>query len=60
MLSASIVLSFDEYNKVIHFFSDPANPDGIGDNGIVIPVMKILTVPTIVPFDSIFCVLFSF
>lgn len=31
--SASIVLSFDEYNKVIHFFSDPANPDGIGDNG---------------------------
>lgn len=31
--SASIVLSFDEYNKVIHFFSDPANPAGIGDNG---------------------------
>ena len=31
--SASIVLSFDEYNKVIHFFSDPANPDGVGDNG---------------------------
>lgn len=31
--SASVVLSFDEYNKVIHFFSDPANPDGIGDNG---------------------------
>lgn len=31
--SASIVLSFDEYNKVIHFFSDPANPAGIGNNG---------------------------
>lgn len=31
--SASIVLSFDEYNKVIHFFSDPANPAGVGDNG---------------------------
>lgn len=31
--SASVVLSFDEYNKVIHFFSDPANPAGIGDNG---------------------------
>ncbi|MER8353197.1 DUF4302 domain-containing protein, partial [Acinetobacter baumannii] len=27
--SASIVLSFDAYNKVIHFFSDPANPAGI-------------------------------
>lgn len=31
--SASVVLSFDEYNKVIHFFSDPANPAGVGDNG---------------------------
>ncbi len=31
--SQGVVLSFDEYNKVIHFYSDPANPAGIGDNG---------------------------
>lgn len=31
--SSGVVLSFDEYNKVIHYFSDPANPDGIGDDG---------------------------
>lgn len=31
--SAGVVLSFDEYNDVIHYFSDPANPDGIGTNG---------------------------
>lgn len=31
--SSGVVLSFDEYNKVIHFFSDPANPAGIGNNG---------------------------
>ena len=31
--SAGVVLSFDEYNDVMHFFSDPRNPYGIGDNG---------------------------
>lgn len=31
--SSGVVLSFDEYNEVIHFFSDPANPAGIGNNG---------------------------
>lgn len=31
--SAGVVLSFDEYNEVIHYFSDPANPDGIGNDG---------------------------
>lgn len=31
--SSGLLLSFDEYNKVIHYFSDPANPDGIGYNG---------------------------
>lgn len=31
--SAGIVLSFDEYNNVIHYFSDPINPDGIGNRG---------------------------
>lgn len=31
--SAGIVLSFDEYNKVLHYFSDPVNPDGVGDKG---------------------------
>lgn len=31
--SAGILLSFDEYNKVIHFFSDPVNPAGAGNNG---------------------------
>lgn len=31
--SAGAILSFDEYNEVFHFFSDPANPAGWGDNG---------------------------
>ena len=31
--SAGIILSFDEYNKIIHYFSDPINPDGLGDTG---------------------------
>lgn len=28
-----VLLSFDTYNEAFHFFSDPANPAGIGDNG---------------------------
>lgn len=31
--SAGVVLSFDEYNDVIHYFSDPINPGGVGDAG---------------------------
>lgn len=31
--SSGPILSFDEYNDVMHYFSDPANPDGIGTNG---------------------------
>ena len=31
--STGVVISFDEYNNVIHYFSDPINPDGIGDKG---------------------------
>lgn len=31
--SAGAVLSFDEYNELFHFFSDPANPAGMGTNG---------------------------
>ncbi len=31
--SQGTILSFDEYNKVIHFFSDPVNPAGMGING---------------------------
>jgi hypothetical protein len=31
--SAGAVLSFDTYNDVMHYFSNPANPDGIGANG---------------------------
>ncbi len=31
--SAGVVLSFDEYNEVMHYFSDPKNPDGYGTNG---------------------------
>jgi hypothetical protein len=27
------ILSFDTYNQVMHYFSDPANPDKIGKNG---------------------------
>lgn len=30
--SAGVVLSFDQYSKNIHFFSDPANPAGLGQN----------------------------
>lgn len=30
--SSGVVLSFDEYCKNIHFFSDPANPAGLGTN----------------------------
>lgn len=32
--SMGVLLSFDEYNELFHFFSNPANPSGIGDNGI--------------------------
>lgn len=31
--SQGIVLTFDEYNPLIHYFSDPVNPDGFGMNG---------------------------
>ncbi|MCD8184451.1 MAG: DUF4302 domain-containing protein [Bacteroides sp.] len=31
--SAGVILSFDTYNEVMHFFSDPKNPAGIGTNG---------------------------
>lgn len=31
--SAGTILSFDEYNRIFHFFSDPANPAGLGLNG---------------------------
>ena len=31
--SAGVVLSFDEYNELFHFFSDPINPAGLGDAG---------------------------
>lgn len=31
--SAGIVLSFDTYNEIFHFFSDPSAPAGIGDKG---------------------------
>lgn len=31
--SSGVVLSFDEYNSVFHYFSDPLNPDGIGTSG---------------------------
>lgn len=32
--SMGVLLSFDEYNELFHFFSAPANPSGIGDDGI--------------------------
>ena len=32
--SAGAVLSFDTYNGIFHYFSDPANVDGIGKKGI--------------------------
>lgn len=28
--SAGVVLSFDEYNSVMHYFATPVNPDGLG------------------------------
>lgn len=31
--SAGIVLSFDTYNEIFHFFSDPSDPSGVGGNG---------------------------
>ncbi len=31
--SAGIVLSFDTYNEIFHFFSDPSDPAGVGGNG---------------------------
>lgn len=33
MQSAGVVLSFDEYNDIFHFFSDPHNVLGIGADG---------------------------
>lgn len=30
--SSGVVLSFDQFAKNIHFFSDPANPAGMGEN----------------------------
>ena len=32
--SGGCILSFDEYNSVIHYFSNPVNPDGLGEKGI--------------------------
>lgn len=32
--SMGVLLSFDEYNELFHFFSEPANPLGIGNDGI--------------------------
>jgi len=31
--SAGPILSFDEYNELIHFYSDPVNAEGMGTNG---------------------------
>lgn len=31
--SAGTILSFDEYNKLFHYFSDPKNPSGFGTDG---------------------------
>jgi hypothetical protein len=31
--SAGVILSFDSYNDIMHFFSDPVNPAGVGTNG---------------------------
>jgi hypothetical protein len=31
--SAGIVLSFDTYNDIFHYFSDPADPSGLGGSG---------------------------
>ena len=31
--SAGIMLSFDTYNDIFHFFSDPADPAGVGGKG---------------------------
>ena len=32
--SSGVILSFDEYNSVFHYYSDPVNPEGIGTNGV--------------------------
>lgn len=31
--SMGSILSFDTYNEVIHYYSDPKNPDGVGTDG---------------------------
>lgn len=31
--SQGLILSFNEYNNIFHYFSDPVNPDGIGSKG---------------------------
>lgn len=31
--SAGIILSFDSYNSIFHFFSDPSDPSGVGGKG---------------------------
>ena len=31
--SQGVILSFDEYNDIFHYFSDPHNPDGNGVDG---------------------------
>ena len=31
--SQGLILSFDEYNPLFHYFSDPHNPDNIGEDG---------------------------
>jgi hypothetical protein len=31
--SAGILLSFDTYNNILHFFSDPSDPSGLGGRG---------------------------
>ncbi len=31
--SQGVILSFDEYNDIFHYFSDPHNPDGNGADG---------------------------
>ncbi|MFV0291381.1 MAG: DUF4302 domain-containing protein [Mangrovibacterium sp.] len=32
--SAGVVLSFDTYNEIFHFFADPSDPSGVGGRGI--------------------------
>lgn len=31
--SSGVLLSFDEYNSIFHYYSDPVNPDGVGTAG---------------------------